>query len=150
MKASTENLSPKNRITIGYGREKPMDIVKSRLLLSLLILVFYTFLSLFNAGCPIKYFTGISSPGCGMTRAVLAALRLDFKAAFYYHPLFLLTPFMYFLFLFDFLFPPRIYKITWIMIIVIFLITYFYRLIVTKSDIVNIDIMSGIVLKLIQ
>ena len=38
--------------------------------------------------CPIKFLTGVSCPGCGMTRAVLSALRGDFKAAFYFHPLF--------------------------------------------------------------
>lgn len=39
-------------------------------------------------GCPIRLLTGISCAGCGMTRAWWAALRLDFRAAFYYHPLF--------------------------------------------------------------
>ena len=43
--------------------------------------------------CPFRFFFGISCPGCGMTRALLAALRLDFAAAFSYHPLFFLLPF---------------------------------------------------------
>ena len=38
--------------------------------------------------CPDKLFLGIPCPGCGLTRAHLAALRLDFGAAFRYHPLF--------------------------------------------------------------
>lgn len=38
--------------------------------------------------CPFDYFLGIPCPGCGMTRAFLALLRLDFEEAFYYHPLF--------------------------------------------------------------
>lgn len=42
--------------------------------------------------CPIKLFTGISCPGCGMTRAIRAALRLNFAAAFHYHPLWALVP----------------------------------------------------------
>ena len=37
--------------------------------------------------CPIKYLTGFSCPGCGMSRASWAMLRLDFSAAAYYHPL---------------------------------------------------------------
>ena len=37
--------------------------------------------------CPIKWLTGISCPGCGMTRSVLALLRLDFSAALQLHPL---------------------------------------------------------------
>lgn len=46
----------------------------------IILLVFYH--------CPFLYFFGIPCPGCGMTRALIAAARLDFKAAFYYHPLF--------------------------------------------------------------
>ncbi len=37
--------------------------------------------------CPIKHLTGLSCAGCGMTRACLSALSLDFSAAFAYHPL---------------------------------------------------------------
>ena len=44
------------------------------------------FLQLSGIHCPIKYLIGISCPGCGMTRALLAALRLDFSAAFGYNP----------------------------------------------------------------
>lgn len=43
-------------------------------------------------GCPFRFFFGISCPGCGMSRALLAALRLDFAAAFSFHPLFFLLP----------------------------------------------------------
>lgn len=46
----------------------------------IILLVFYH--------CPFLYFFGIPCPGCGMTRALIAAARLDFKEAFYYHPLF--------------------------------------------------------------
>lgn len=40
--------------------------------------------------CPIRLITGIECPGCGLTNAVLCALRLDFKSAFSSHPLFLI------------------------------------------------------------
>ena len=50
---------------------------------------------LLDVGCVFRRITGIPCPGCGMTRAHLAALRLDFRAAFYYHPLwFLPVPLM--------------------------------------------------------
>ncbi len=39
-------------------------------------------------GCPLRRITGLSCPGCGMSRALLAAVRLDFKSAFSFHPLF--------------------------------------------------------------
>lgn len=38
--------------------------------------------------CPFKLIFGVDCPGCGMTRAFISALKLDFKAAFRYHPLF--------------------------------------------------------------
>lgn len=38
--------------------------------------------------CPSKVLFGIPCPGCGLTRAHKAALQLNFKEAFSYHPLF--------------------------------------------------------------
>lgn len=49
------------------------------------VILSYHLLTWFT-GCPFRFFFGISCPGCGMTRALLAALRLDFAAAFSYHP----------------------------------------------------------------
>ena len=46
--------------------------------------------------CPTAYMFGLPCPGCGLTRATLAALRGDFHGALHYHPLvFIATP-MYF------------------------------------------------------
>ena len=47
------------------------------------VILSYHLLTWFT-GCPFRFFFGISCPGCGMTRALLAALRLDFAAAFSY------------------------------------------------------------------
>lgn len=46
----------------------------------------------YRFGCPVYYFTGISCPGCGVSRACGALLHLDIAGAFYYHPLFWLGP----------------------------------------------------------
>lgn len=54
------------------------------------IAVFYLLLEGIGITCPIKFFTGVSCAGCGMSRAWRAALGLDFAAAFAYHPLWLL------------------------------------------------------------
>ena len=43
------------------------------------------------AGCPVRRLFGVSCPLCGMGRACLCALRLDFGAAFRFHPLWPLT-----------------------------------------------------------
>lgn len=48
--------------------------------------------------CIILYLTKIPCPGCGITRACLAALRLEFAQAFSYNPMFWSVPvlFLYF------------------------------------------------------
>lgn len=51
--------------------------------------------------CPIRHFTGIICPGCGMGRAWLAVFRLDFGQAFQFHPLFWSVPVLAWLVLYD-------------------------------------------------
>ncbi len=41
-----------------------------------------------SLGCPIRKITGIPCPACGTTRALLAFVYGDIRAAFAYHPLF--------------------------------------------------------------
>ena len=53
------------------------------------------------AGCIFQVAFGIPCPGCGMTRAILAAVRLDFCAAFSFHPMFWSIPVLYLYFLAD-------------------------------------------------
>lgn len=125
-------------------------IILDKLKLSLIIFILYLILSLFHIGCPIKALSGISCPGCGMTRAVESVFALNFKDAFYYHPLFMLTPIMFLLFLLDHLLPTKLRKIAWSIIIVFFITIYLYRLLLTKNDVVEIDIWSGVVLKLLH
>jgi len=58
-------------------------------------ILYILFTQLFHISCLVKSIIGIPCPGCGLTRATLAFLRFDFKAAFSYHPLFwLATPFL--------------------------------------------------------
>lgn len=51
--------------------------------------------------CVFKNFLKIPCPGCGISRAVWSALRLDFAAAFSFHPMFWSLPILYIYFLFD-------------------------------------------------
>ena len=53
----------------------------------LLLGVYVAFITLTGIGCPIRFFIGISCPGCGMSRAVLLMLSGHFQAAFRMHPL---------------------------------------------------------------
>lgn len=45
--------------------------------------------------CLFRATTGFPCPSCGMTRAYIHALNLDFKNAFKYHPLFPLPLFLF-------------------------------------------------------
>lgn len=60
-------------------------------------------------GCPIKFCTGVSCPGCGMTRAWLAALSGDFSLAMAYHPLFWTVPLIVVTAMFHERIPRRLY-----------------------------------------
>lgn len=51
--------------------------------------------------CPIRAVIGIPCPGCGLTRAWLAAFQLDFYAAILHHPMFWSIPLLYLCFLLD-------------------------------------------------
>lgn len=65
-----------------------MKVVR-KILVGLLIL--WGVLLILNTGCIFYHTTGIPCPGCGMTRAYLAALHLDFMEAFRMHPLWPVT-----------------------------------------------------------
>lgn len=57
--------------------------------------------------CLLRRMTGLICPACGMSRAWLAALRLDVAAAFRYHPMFWSVPVLALLWLFDGKLLPR-------------------------------------------
>lgn len=121
-----------------------------RLKLAVLVALIYLILNIFGMGCPIKYFTGISCPGCGMTRAVLSAMHLDFSRALYFHPLVILVPFMFVMYLFGDILKPQHVKIFWVDITIIFMVVYIFRLLSTHNDVVSIDINNGIVVRFIH
>ena len=52
----------------------------------------YLSASILGWGCPLQHFTGVPCPGCGLSRALFALLRLDFAAAFRYHPMIYVLP----------------------------------------------------------
>lgn len=51
--------------------------------------------------CVWKFLLGVSCPGCGMTRAWLSVLHLNFAQAFRMHPMFWSVPVMALWWLFD-------------------------------------------------
>lgn len=52
------------------------------------IALFYLLIESLGITCPIRFLTGVSCAGCGMSRAWFALPRLGFSAAFSMHPLF--------------------------------------------------------------
>lgn len=105
--------------------------------LAVVTIVFVYFLFyLFKIGCPIKFLTGISCAGCGMTRAYFELLRLDIKGAFYYHPLFFLPP-LFIVFIWQKKrFSEKTYKLILFTFILFFVIVYLYRMLFVDGDIV--------------
>ncbi|MCD7859362.1 MAG: DUF2752 domain-containing protein [Firmicutes bacterium] len=92
-------------------------------------------LLIFGSNCPLYLLTHICCPFCGMTRAHLAALRLDFSAALYYHPVFFLgVPYLFFIFHEPHYFPriqkiyARVRGIFLPIATVVLLAVYFYRI----------------------
>ncbi len=74
---------------------------KQKMMISVFMLTYAGVLQWLHIGCPILLVTGIRCWGCGMTRALLSVLRLDFAKAFSYHMMFWSVPILYLGFLFD-------------------------------------------------
>ena len=75
--------------------------LKQKLAVTAVAVVYILVLYAFDVPCVILSLTGFKCPGCGMTRALLAALRLDFEMAFYYNRMFWSVPLLYWCFLKD-------------------------------------------------
>ena len=99
-------------------------------------------------GCPIRWLTGISCAGCGMTRAILYAVCFQFDKAFYYHPLFWVLPFGGFCFIFREKIPAKFQKgIEWITVIC-FVAVYLVRLFFSDHQVVAFDMEKGMIIRL--
>lgn len=104
--------------------------------LSLIALIYLVF-HIVGIGCPIKFVTGVSCPGCGMSRACLWLLAGNIADAFYFHPLFWAVP------LFPVLYilretgkmSKKVYEICIIIICILFLLVWIVRMF-SGSDVV--------------
>ena len=114
----------------------------------LAVIFLYAGMQLVGITCPIKYVTGISCAGCGMSRAWMALFRLDFKAAFNYHPLFFMPLIVVVIFLMKSRINKKIYKIIMFTVIALFGIIYVYRMIWENGDIVVFKPREGILFRL--
>ncbi len=74
------------------SREGVRAKVRSALSLLLTLAAAFAALWVTGIGCPVRFVTGVACPGCGLTRAWIAALHFNLHAALAYHPLFWLVP----------------------------------------------------------
>ena len=117
---------------------------------SLLLVCIAYYLFTWFTGCPIKYYLGISCPGCGMTRAWLAVLHLDFVGAFAFHPLFWMAPFLALAILFEYKIDFKKYHWALVLTAALFIIVYIIRLIWFPNDIVIWEPINGAIYQAIS
>lgn len=114
------------------------------------VVVLYVILESFGVTCPIKYITGISCAGCGMSRAWIALLHFNIHDAFMYHPLFFLPPVAVIIMLLKSKINIKIYKIFIFTIAGAFVIVYLYRMFMETGDIVVFEPQNNIVFRIIR
>ncbi len=110
----------------------------------------YAAFALLGIGCPIKYLTGISCAGCGMTRAWAAALRLDFAAAASFHPLWWSIPPAALIFITKRHIRKNMLNIFLCLFINAFVIVYLYRMLAGGQDIVVCNPQDGLIWRIIR
>ena len=85
-----------------------------------------------------------------MTRAYFELLRLDIKAAFGYHPLFIIPPIIILLYINKKHINDSLYKGIWILTAIIFVVVYLYRMIVIKDSVVVFEPENGFYFKVLK
>ena len=101
-------------------------------------------------GCPIKYITGISCMGCGMTRAFWAASRMRFVEAYHYHPLWPLVIVWIPLFFFRKKINKNIMNVLVGITVVAFLLVFLYRMIYGHDHVVVFEPTKGAIFRLFK
>ena len=114
------------------------------------VAAFYLIMELVGITCPIKFLTGISCAGCGMSRAWLALLHLDIRKAFAYHPLFFTPPIFMIVWMQKGHIKEKVYKNFIFTMIVLYVSVYFVRLIILKDDIAVFHPENGFIFRIIS
>ena len=127
----------------GENRHRLLTRLFSRnnvILLLLLIMVL-------TIHCPIKFLSGFSCPGCGMTRALLSLFAGNLKQALYYHPLVLLIIPAVLIYLFRQSIPKPVLFCFTAASIVLFLVVYLMRLF-GNTGVVTADFSDGLLYRI--
>ena len=100
------------------------------------IAVLYVAMEACGITCPIRFLTGISCAGCGMSRAVLCASHGHFSQACSYHPLFWVLAPALMIFLFRKKLPRFFVKSFLIIVLAAFILVYLIRMLDPNDSIV--------------
>ena len=114
------------------------------------VVMLYVILESFGVTCPIKYITGISCAGCGMSRAWIALLHFNIHEAFMYHPLFFLPPVVVIVMLLKSKINIKFYKIFMFTMVGAFVIVYLYRMFIGDGNVVIFEPQNNIVFRIIR
>lgn len=133
---------------MNVNKDNLIKDIKEMILGAFMLSIACAFLYVFKIGCPIKFVTGISCPGCGMTRAVMCFIRFDFKGGIMYHPMIISLPVIVFLYLFRNNINKRLYNGVLIAIIVAFISVYVARM-ASGSRVVAFEPANGLIYKLV-
>lgn len=107
-----------------FSNKRVQELVK----LFFYIILYCIILNILNISCPIKFLTGVSCAGCGMTRAFMSLLQGHIKEAFTYHPLFFTVPIFVVVYLIKDKIPKKIFNLIVAIYIVAFITCYIIRL----------------------
>lgn len=110
----------------------------------------YLIFGITGIGCPIKFLTGISCAGCGMTRAWWCLCHGDLHRACYYHPLFWLPIFATFVILLRKRFSEKTYHFLIGGMCVLALVVYVIRFFIPNQDVVVFQPQVGFVVRVIR
>lgn len=100
-------------------------------------------------GCPTQFLTGISCPGCGMSRAAISLIHLDYSQAFYYNPCVFILPLAVILYFFrNKIENVKLKRCLLILFFIVYISVYIYRLRIENQVIKN-DIRNGVIYKLL-
>ena len=135
------------REALVFLEKRSMKKLKEALPAICAVALVYGILYIAGIGCPIKFLTGISCMGCGMTRAYLSLLHLDFAGAFRYHPLFSIPVIATVIFLFRSRISQKIVKVLLFTTIVLFSIIYLLRILDPSDTVVVFEPANGAVVR---
>ncbi len=120
-------------------KKKVSSLLLTAVALAFLLLLYHIW------GCPIKAWTGISCPGCGMTRAWAALLHGDFYVALHFHPLFFLAPLLLFCIFAEHKWHRPLWRNGILGIAALFLVVYLLRLANSSDQVVVFSPRSSII-----